>query len=201
MFRSALRAATLGEGIKGTDFQFGKGRFLILSYLLRHYNSLSARQTRFLADAILVGGDRQKTLRLLKSFAPGGKTVWYSSSEGLLNDENILKKAHDYANSNSDSRFLSYVKTIPPSNFLHNAAVECEKSAYDFLTTQLDSLVSRVSEKILLIHREECAKQIQRDKHEEATELEASRAQFVQKVADFCREHSRSYVACCSRDE
>ena len=119
----------------------------------------------------------------------------------LSKEETMWKRAGDYAASVSDSGFLSHVKTMPTSAHFYDDAVECEKTAYDSLTTQLDFLVSRIGEHILSTHKEECAKQIQRDKHQEEVELETSRAEFVQKIADFCREHSRSYVAYTSRHE
>ena len=101
--------------------------------------------------------------------------------------------AASYATSLSDSRFLSYLKTIPTSNFLSAVIAECEETAYKCLTTQLDSLVSGVSERILSTHKEERPQKTLRRKREEK-DLETSRAEFVQKVADSCREHSRSYV-------
>ncbi len=197
-FRGSIRAANLDKGIKSTDFQFKKERMLILYYLLENYEGLNASQTRSLGDAVLVGRDKQKTLGLLKSFAKGEKSGWFSVPWGgkkpaLSKEEAMWRAANNYAASISDSRFLSHVKRIPVSDFLHDAAVECEETAYDCLTTQLDSLVSGISQQILSTQKEECDRQVQRKvKSEEEKELKVSRAEFVQQIEDLCRERSRS---------
>ncbi len=203
-FRGFIRAANLDKGIKGTDFQFKKERTLILHYLLENHEGLNAHQTRSLGDAVLVDRDKQKALGLLKSFAKGGKGDWFSAwgnKKVLSKEEAMWRTANNYAASISDSRFLSRVKKVPVGDFLHDAAVECEKTAYDCLTTQLDSLVSGISRQILSIQKEECDKQVQREvKNEEEKELKVSRAKFVQQIEKSCRRHSRSYVTYSSWD-
>jgi hypothetical protein len=207
MFRGSIRAAKLDKGIKGTDFELKKERILVLHHFVENYKGLNAKQIRSLADAVLVSGDKQKTLGILKSFSKeersslfnfsgirGGRPETRFTLPKEAKEEQMWRNAHNYAWSISHVRFLSYLKTIPATGFLYDAAVECEKTAYDCLTKQLDSLVSGISEHILSIHGEECAKQIQRDKNEEEMELETSRAEFVQKIEYFCQEHSRSYV-------
>ncbi|KAN0136073.1 hypothetical protein V8E53_005933 [Lactarius tabidus] len=206
MFRGSIRAAKLYKGIKGTDFELKKERILVLHYFVDNYKSLNAKQIRSLGDAVLVSGDKQKTLDILKSFSKEERRSPFYFS-GILGgrpettrftlpkeakEEKMWRNAHKYAWEIDHVRFLSYLKTIPATGFLYDAAVECEKTAYDCLTKQLDSLVSGISEHILSIHGEECAKQIQRDKDEEEMELETSRAEFVQKIEYFCQEHSRS---------
>ena len=173
---------------------------LILHYLSENYKRLNAEQTRSLGDAVLVSRDTQKVLLLLKSFS---KEAPRSLFEGILGgkratiskEEVMWRNAINYASSISDVRFLSYSTSIPTTSFMHDAAIQCEGSAYNCLTTQLESIVSGICEKILSIHKEECAKQIQRGKHEKETELETSQSEFVQNIADSCREYSRSYVA------
>jgi hypothetical protein len=145
----------------------------------------------------------RKTLQLLKDFAKenGGpslresrvKKIPRAKEESL--EEAMCREAYDYATSVSDQPFLSYLNTIPATHFFHDDAAECKKSAYDFFTTQIDSLVSEISAQIHSIHREEGAKQMQCVNNAEERELETSRAEFVQNIADFCREHSRSYAA------
>ncbi|KAI9450273.1 hypothetical protein BJY52DRAFT_1357697 [Lactarius psammicola] len=203
-FRGSIRAANFDKGIKATDFQFKKERWLILYYLLENYEGLSASQTRSLGDAVLVGRDKQKTLGLLRSFAKGEKGGWFSvpvsvsipwgsKKPALSKEEAMWRAANNYATSISDSRFLSHVKRIPTSDFLHDAAIECEETAYDCLTTQLDSLVSGISQQILSTQREDCDRQVQREvKSEEEKELKVSRSEFVQQIEDLCRERSRS---------
>ena len=78
--------------------------------------------------------------------------------------------------------------------FSHNAAVECE-TAYHRFTTQLDSMVSGVSQQILSIQKDGCDTQLQREvKSEKEKELKVSRVEFVRKIENLCRERSRSYV-------
>ena len=199
-FRGSIRAASLDKGIKGADFQSKKERMLILHYLFENYKGLNAKQTRSLSDAVLVSRDKQKALLLLKSFSKEESRSLFSVILGgkratLSKEEAMWRNAHNYASSFSDVRFLSYLTSIPTTSFMHDAAIQCEGSAYNCLTMQLESMVSGICEKILSIHKEECAKQIQRGKHEKETELETSRSEFVQNIADSCREYSRSYVA------
>ncbi|KAI9443992.1 hypothetical protein H4582DRAFT_2095349 [Lactarius indigo] len=197
-FRGSIRAANLDKGIKSADFQLKKERLLILYYLLENYEGLSESQTRSLGDAVLVGRDNQKALGLLESFAKGEKAGWFSVPRGsnnsaLSREEAMWRSANNYATTITDSRFLSHIKTISNSDFLHDAAVECEETAYDCLTTQLDSLVSEISQQILSTQKDECDRQVQREvKSEEEKELKVSRAEFVQQIEDLCRERSRS---------
>jgi hypothetical protein len=168
---------------------------------LENYKGLNAKQTRSLGDAVLLNRDKQKTLGLLKSFSKeDNKGGWFSVFTGgkstlLSKEEAMWRKALNYASSISDVRFISYLKTIPATHFLHNAAVECEGTAYHCLTTQLDSLVSGISQQILSIQKDGCDTQIQREvKSEEEKELKVSRVEFVRKIEDLCRERSRSCV-------
>ena len=202
-FRSSIRAANLDKGIKGTDFQSKKERALMLYYLLGKCKGLKESQIRSLADAILVKRSKQKSLDLLKSFAKEEKP-WYSVSWGLVSikpqvpqEETMWRNAHNYATTISDSRFLSNVKDIPvgDSKLSHDIAAECEETAYDCLKTQLDSLASGISQQILSTQKEELDRQLEREvKSEEEKELKVSRAEFVRRVEDLCRERSRSWV-------
>ncbi len=204
-FRGSIRAATLDKGIKTTDFQLKKERMLILRYLLKNYPNLTANQTRSLGDAVLFGKDKQKTLDLLKDFSKGEKSGWFSvpsvsvpwgnRKPVLPKEEAMWRAAYNSATTISDPRFLSYIKSIPVGQFLHDAAVKskCEETAYDALTTQLDSMVSGISQQILSTQKEQCDRQVQREvKSEEEKELKASRAEFVQQIEELCRERSRS---------
>ncbi|KAI9431439.1 hypothetical protein BJY52DRAFT_1423126, partial [Lactarius psammicola] len=188
IFRRSILAANFDKGVKGKDFQYRKERMLILLYLFKNYQDLNAHQARSLCDAILFNWDRQKTLKLLKSFAKGEKSLLYSvfwkGREAVVSKEEAMwRDANNYATSISDARFLSYVKTFTDAHILHDAAVECEQAAYDCLTTQLDSLI------------EECDKQVQREvKNEEEKELKISRVEFVQQIGYLSKEHSRSRI-------
>ncbi|KAN0134237.1 hypothetical protein V8E53_008009, partial [Lactarius tabidus] len=188
-FRETLRASNLDKGIDEGDFQSKKERMLILLYLLRVYKGLNANQIRSLCNDVLFVGDEQETLVLLKGFAVEGNT------NVVLSEQEIHRAARNYAASISDLRFLSYVKTIPTTNFLHDAAVECEETAYDCLTTKLDSLVHEICLQILSIQKAECEMQAQRkikNEEEREKELKDSRAKFVRRIEESCRERSRS---------
>jgi hypothetical protein len=192
VFRSSIRAAILDRGIKGTDFQLKKERMLILCYLIENFPGLDAEQTRALGDAVRVGMDKQKTLGLLKSFGergqPGPSMTWRGEMAVISKEEAIWRSANNHAMSISDSSFLSFVKTIPVGNFSHDAADECEKAAYECLTTQLNSLVDGISQQILSIQKEECDMHVRREvKNEEEKELKVSRAIFVQNIENLCK--------------
>jgi hypothetical protein len=148
LFRNSIRAANLDEGIDGGDFQSKKQRLLILRYLLRLYKDLNTDQIRSLCNDVLFVGDEQKTLGLLKSFAMEG-----NNSIVLPKVAAVWRDAHSYATSISDLGFLSYVKTISVANFLHDAAVKCEETAYDGPSMQVYSLVPVISQRILSIQK------------------------------------------------
>lgn len=191
IFRNSIRAANLDKGINGAKFQLKRERMLILRYLLASYKDLTVHQTRALCHAVLVVGDVQKTLDLLKSFTmEANKTV-------VLSEEAMCRDAHSYAASISDLPFLSYVKTVSDTNLLHDAALECAETAYDCLRAQLESLVHGITVQIVSIQKEECDKQAQREaknQEEKEKELKDSRATFVGEIEDLCRERSKSYV-------
>ena len=196
-FLDAMSDANFDNGIKGPDFRFRKERLLILLHLLKSYPKLNSQQTLSLRDAVLNNKDNQKALKLLRSFAKGKITwhaVFWQGTEAVLpNEEAIWRDANNYASSLSDSRFLSYVQTFPDANYLHDAAVKCKEAAYTCLRTQLDSLVSRISQKILSSQEEERNKQVACEvNNDEEKELKVSRAEFVQKVEDLCRERPNS---------
>ena len=191
IFRDSIRASNLDQGIDNGDFQSKKERMLELLYLLRIYKDLNTNQIRSLCNDVFAVGDKQKTLGLLKSFAEEG------NANAVLSEEAIQEDAKNYAAAISDLRFLSYMKTIPSTHCLHDAAVKCEETAYDCLTIQLDSLVHEIHLQIFSIQKEVCDKQAQRElkiEEEREKELKDSRAMFVRQIADSCRERSRSYV-------
>ena len=196
-FRGSISAAKLDKSLEESDFQHQKERMLILHYLLEQYPGLENKGARALGNAVLVKGDKEKTLAVLKSFAvKGNKRVALSEEEAMWGD------AHSYATSMSDLRFLSLIKTFPADNFLHDAAVECEETAYDCLLTRLDSLATDISRQIFAIQNEERNKQVQHEViDEQEKELKASRVEFVRAIEDSCRMRSRSYVTYSSGEE
>jgi hypothetical protein len=192
-----MSETNLDDGIKGPEFRSKKERLLILLHLLgNHRPELNQRQAVSLRDAVLANRDNQKALKLLKGFARGRNishsALWRGRNIVLTSEEAMWRDANDYARSLSDSSFLAYVKKIPAANFLHDAAADCEKAAYTCLRTQLDSLISRISQKISSIQEEERNKQVTCEvKIEEEKELKASRVEFVRKIEELCRERSK----------
>ena len=186
------------DGIKGPEFRSQKERLLILHHLLgNHRPELNQKQAVSLRDAVLGNRDNQKALKLLKGFAKGGTTrrsaLWRAPNIVLTSEEAMWRDANDYARSLSDSSFLTYVKKIPATSFLHDAAVDCEKAAYTCLRTLLDSLTSGLSQKISSIQKEERNKQVTCSvKIEEEKELKPSRVEFFRKIEELSRERSKS---------
>jgi hypothetical protein len=162
---------------------------------------LKEEQMHSLADAILVKRDKQKALGLLKGFTKDEKH-WYSVPWGggksqVSREEEMWRNALNYASKITDSVFLSHLKTkrqsTPVGDFSHNIAADCEKTAYECLATQIDSLASGISQQILSTQREELDRQVERElQSEEDKELKVSRAEFVRRIEDLCRERSRS---------
>ena len=194
-FRGSIVAENLDKGIKGTDFQSKKERVLILYYLFENYKGLNANQTQSLGEAVLCHWDKQKTLELLKSFSKQAKKEWVSvilagKKTVISKEEAMWISAQSYASPISDLRFLTYLKNIPATDFLHEAAVECMETACDCLTTQLNSLVSVISQQILSIHQDECDTQIQREVKSEGEK----EVKVVGNIEDLSRERSRSCV-------
>ena len=196
-----MRAANLDKGIEGRDFQYKKEQTLILYNLLNILKGLKEEQIRSLADAILVKRDKQKALGLLQSFTKEDKR-WYAVPRGgsrsqVPQAEAMWRNAVKNASTITDLGFLSHLKTnqqpIVLGDLANDNSADCVKTAYDSLTTQLDSMVSGASQQILSIQREELNRQVQRAlKSEEDDELKASRAEFVRRIEDRCRERSRS---------
>ena len=200
IFLDTIHAANFDNGIsgKGTDFHFRKERLLISLHLLKSYPNLTMQQTTMLCEAVLNNKDNRKALGFLRRFEKGKKpdwrvVIWKGKETRLPKEEAMWRDANAYAMSLSDSRFLSYVKTFPTTNFLHDAAVKCEEAAYACLKTQLDSLVSAIKQNILLVQKEMWGKELRYGVDREVEEeLEESRVEFVRKIEELWRERSKS---------
>ena len=175
---------------------------LISYFLLEKFPALDAEQIQKFGEAVLVVGIKQNTLALLNSFSKGETGGWGKGKTAVTSkEEEMWRTANDYAASVSDLDFLSFIPTIPTDDFLYDAAGECEEIAYDWLTIQLNSLVTGICRKVFSIQEEELIRQVQREiKSEEEKELKLSRAEFVRKIEKLCRERSRSYVTYSSRE-
>ena len=203
-FQGSINAANIKKGIIGASFQSKKERALILYYILDKYKHLKETQIRSLADAILVNRDKQKALDLLKRFGREEKnsySVSWSSGNSwppVSKEETMWRNAHNYTSTISDAHFLSQVKTtrIGDSKSSNDIGVECEEAAYECLNKQLDSLALMIGQQILSTQKEELDRRVEREvKSEEEKELNVSRAEFVRRVEDLCRERSKSWVA------
>jgi hypothetical protein len=219
-FRSDIRAANLGNGIKGTEFQYKKERILILRYLLENINGLDRGQMKSLADAVLTRRDEQAVLGLLKvarkedkgsigggyinaakDAANGAKghvksALGISKSSKLTREEALWRDANNFALSVSDSHFLLELSTAPVDEYLHGATADTEETAYACLRELIEFLVDGTGQKILLIQKAEWVKHIEREiVREQDKKLGDLRSDFVRQVEDLSRERSRSYVS------
>ncbi len=165
---------------------------------------LSADLTRSVADAVLGRQDERSALAALEAFGKDDKGIFsrlpnfFRSSRGK---EGLWERAKRRAFSVSDSQFLSELKTIPVDDYLHEAAIDVEDTAYAFLTKQVDTLASEISRQILLTQKTECDKQVQREVDtEEAREVRMLWSKFVHQVKDVSAQRSTSYVSYCIRD-
>ena len=211
-FRSLIRAAELEKGFKAPEFQFKKGRVLILKYLLENTNGLDKNQIGHLADAVLIRRDLQSVLGLLKI---AGKKDKGSTSGGSVNSAKELRKvtfgtakrseptreeamwreANNFATSVSDTRFLSELNVARVHECLRDAIAEVEETAFACLRNKVESLVDGIGQQILTIQKAECEKQVQREvTSEEEKELGVLRSGFVHQIEDLTRDRSRSYV-------
>lgn len=193
-------------------FKIKKGRILILKYLLENTNGLDRDQIRNLVDAVLIRRDLQGVLGLLKL---AGKKDKGSTSNSSVNsareprkinfgtakrseptrEEAMWREANNAAGSVSDSHFLSQLQAAPVHEYLKDAIVDAEETAYVYLRNLVESLVDDTGKQIFSIQKEECDRQILRDiTSGEEKELGILRSEFVHHIEDSSREHCRSYV-------
>ncbi|KAI0302836.1 hypothetical protein B0F90DRAFT_1667445 [Multifurca ochricompacta] len=202
MIQDGIYTARLDNGIGDSEFQFKKTRFYFLRDLLdsEDTKNLKTNEIEALVNTILESRDMQSTLSSLKNFGKDDKDggvfhslkTWMSKafkrSEGGLWEE-----ARDYASLVSDSDFLVRRSATGADDYLYNAAVDIEKTAYDCTSRQIEYLVSRISQQILSTQKEECDKQVQRaSQSAKDKELEALRSNFVRQIEDLSRERSTS---------
>ncbi|KAH9059751.1 hypothetical protein EDB87DRAFT_1577415 [Lactarius vividus] len=195
MFLGNIREADFEGCLKGPGFQFKKKRmmfFRLLNSDLQNAKSLSADLTRSVADAVLSQQDESSALAVLDTFEKDDKGN-LSRLRNLFRfsrEEGLWENAKTYASSVSDSQFLSELQTIPADDFLHNAAVEVEDTAYALFTERVKALVSRIDQEILA-QTLECYEQIQREVDiEEARAVHSLWSKFLQQVKDLSEQRS-----------
>jgi hypothetical protein len=219
-FRSDIRAADLGNGIKRKEFQYKKERILILFYLLENVSGLDRGHIESLADAVLTQRDQQAALGLLKvprkedklqgSTNHGGtymnvakdavkvrvkSTLGINKSSKLTREEALWRDANNFASSVSDSHFLLRLSSDPVDEYLHGATADAEETAHACLRELIESLVDGTGENIFLIQKAEWVKQVEREiMRKQEKKLEILRSDFVRQIENLSRERSQSYV-------
>ncbi|KAI0295672.1 hypothetical protein B0F90DRAFT_1820352 [Multifurca ochricompacta] len=107
--------------------------------------------------------------------------------------EVVWNEANEDASLVSDQDFLLRCNATGADDYLHDAAIDIEKTAHTCFTTLINSLVSEINQQILSTHKDECNEKVQRafqstiDK-----ELESLRSNFVRQIEDLSRERSTS---------
>ncbi|KAH9039441.1 hypothetical protein EDB83DRAFT_1717346 [Lactarius deliciosus] len=184
-----IRETDFGECLKGSEFQFKKKRMMFFRLLdsdLQNAKSLSADLTRSVADAVLSQQDENTTLAILDTFEKDDKGN-LSQLRGLFRfsrEEGLWENAKTRASSVSDSQFLSELQTIPIDDYLRDAAVDVEDTAYALFTERVEALVSRIDQE-LVAQTLECYEQIQREVDiEEARAVHDLWSKFFQQVKD-----------------
>ncbi|KAH9171591.1 hypothetical protein EDB89DRAFT_1852099 [Lactarius sanguifluus] len=195
MFLGNILEADFGECLKGSEFQFKKKRMMFFRLLgsdLQNAKSLSADLTRSVADAVLSQQDENSTLAILDTFENDGKGN-LSRLRGLFRfsrEEGLWENAKTHASSVSDSQFLSELQTIPIDDYLHDAAVDVEDTAYALFAERVEDLVSRIDQEIVA-QELECYEQIQREVDiEEARAVHVLWTKFLQQVKDLSIQHT-----------
>jgi len=196
-----IRGADIGRCLRVSEFQFKKKRIMFLHLLnsdSQDGKGLSADVARSVADAVLGQQDERNALVALETFGKDDKGLFswlpslFRSSRGK---EGFWDGAGKRASSVSDSQFLSDLKAVPVDDYLHEAAVDVEATAYALLSKQVDTLVSGISRQFLLMQKRECDKQVQREADtEEAAEVHILWSKFVHQVKDVSAQRCTSYV-------
>jgi len=164
-----------------------------------------------LADAVLVQGDKRTVLELLRDFGKGAdkggnsgsywkaakkrvrNVVGFGDSSELSKEEAMLHDAHKSVSAVSDSRFLEELTVVTVDECLRDFIVEVKESACACLTTLIESLVTAIGSQIFSSQQAECERQVQREINSVGDrELRALRSDFVRRIEDLSREHSRS---------
>ena len=190
-----LRGADLESCLKASGFQFKKKRFVFLQLLNsgpqntkdpQHAKNLRADLTRrSVGDAVL---DEEGFLKTLQIFRKDDKAIVSripGSYKSLSGEGGLWEGAKQRANSISDSQFHLGLKNIPIGHYLHDAAIDVEKTAYDLLTKQVDTSVSFICQQIVLAQKQKRERQVQREVgSEEAREAQILWSKFVRQVKD-----------------
>ena len=198
----AIRDADIERCLKVSEFQFKKKRVIFLHHLhssSRGTTGISTDQTRHVINAVLREQDESGILAVLETFAKDDKGI-LSRMRGVFRsttgEEGLWLGASKRASSISDSEFLSDLRTIPVDNYLDEAAIDVEETAYAILTKQVDCVVTGIGRQtILSMQKKKCAKQIQREMEiKEDEEVKVLWSSFVRQVRDLSTQRSTSYV-------
>jgi hypothetical protein len=195
------RGADLGKCLAASEFQFKKKRIIFLQLLDKGPHAakgLTADLSRSVRDAVLNQPDEKGVLATLEKFRKGDKGVriripsFLNSSSG---EEGLWENAKNRASSISDSQFLLELKTIPDDHYLHDVAIDVERTAYDILIKHVDSSVSAIARQILSMQKQESDKQVQREaESKEAQQVQILWSKFVRQVKGVSTQRFKSYV-------
>lgn len=186
---------------KASEFQFKKKRMIFLQLLDNGPHAtkgLTADLARSVREAALGQTDEKGILAILEKFSKEDKGVriripsFLKSSSG---EEGLWESAKNRASSISNSQFLLELKTIPDDQYLHDVAIDVEKTAYDILTKHVDNSVSSICRQILLTQKQESDKQVQKEaESKEAQQVQAQWSKFVRQVKRISTQRFGSYV-------
>ena len=203
----AIRDADIERCLTASEFQFKRVQFLRLLHSgSRGATDVSTDQTRHVADAVLRQQDERSILAILETFAKEERGIlsrmrsFFRSSTG---EEEMWLGASERASSISDSEFLLGLRTIPADNYLHEAAIDVEETAYTLLSKQVDTFVTGIGQQtILSIQKKECEKEVRRGTEiKEDGEVNILWSNFVRQVRDLSTQRSTSYVLVISRTD
>ena len=162
--------------------------------------SLSADLTlRSVGDAVLSQQDEKSILATLETLRKNDKAIVSripGSFRSFSGEEGLWESAKKRARSTSDSQFLLGIKSIAVDHYLHDAAIDIERTAYDSLTKQVDTSVSVIGRHILVMQKQERDNQVQRDVDaEEAREIQILWSKFVHRVKGVSSQNATSLSA------
>ncbi|KAI0302847.1 hypothetical protein B0F90DRAFT_1816395 [Multifurca ochricompacta] len=204
MIQDGIRAAHLDSSIDDPEFQFKKTRFYFLCGLLisEDTQNLEANEIEALVNAVLGSRDMQSTFSSLENFGKEDEVggvfqslkTWIGIGKAAKRSSGELwEKASNHASRVSDSKFLVRRSATGADDYLYDAAVDIEKTAYTCIARLIESLVSKISEQIYSTLKGECNKQVQRTFQSAIDkELETLRSNFVRQIEDLSRERSTS---------
>ena len=189
---------------KASEFQFKKKRMIFLQLLDKGPHAakgLTADLARSVREAALSQTDEKGILAIVEKFSKedrGTRIRMPSFLKSSSGEEGLWESAKNRASSISNSQFLSELKTIPEDQYLHDVAIDVERTAYDILTKHVDTSVSSICRQILSTQKQDSDKQVQKEADsKEAEQVQALWSKFVHQVKRISTQRFESYVPLC----